>query len=169
MWAHIAAAVVSAKKKTNFELFCVPIFPLKSKRVWACGICQWMVPIQQGYALAFLLAPLLKLCLISDHLLHHADGSRLSLDRRVHLDNGNRALPPVSGRKPHLPVSSSRGITQLTLLLCHKSVPPTSSSYMFRLMHGDNRTSVKLHDLNEHCYVLCGPLLTTVLLHDYRI
>ncbi|KAF9789869.1 hypothetical protein BJ322DRAFT_563332 [Thelephora terrestris] len=43
------AAVVSAKKKTTFELFCVPIFPLSSKRVWACGICHWMVPIQQGW------------------------------------------------------------------------------------------------------------------------
>jgi len=43
------AAVVSAKKKTYFELFCVPVFPMSSKHVWVCGICQWRVPLQQGW------------------------------------------------------------------------------------------------------------------------
>ena len=48
-------AVVSAKKKTYFELFCVPVFPMSSKHVWVCGICQWRVPLQQGYVpIAFL-------------------------------------------------------------------------------------------------------------------
>ncbi|KAF9648997.1 hypothetical protein BDM02DRAFT_3084095, partial [Thelephora ganbajun] len=41
-------AVLSAKKKTYFELCCVPVFPMSSKHVWVCGICQWRVPLQQG-------------------------------------------------------------------------------------------------------------------------
>ena len=52
-YAYIPVAVVSAKKKTYFELFCVPIFPMSSKHVWVCSICQWRVPLQQGYVLAF--------------------------------------------------------------------------------------------------------------------
>lgn len=52
MSAYSAAAVVSAKKKTYFELFCVPIFPMNSKHVWVCSICQWRVPLQQGYVYA---------------------------------------------------------------------------------------------------------------------
>jgi len=47
-----SVAVLSAKKKTYFELFCVPVFPMSSKHVWVCGICQWRVPLQQGYALS---------------------------------------------------------------------------------------------------------------------
>lgn len=51
---YFPVAVVSAKKKTYFELFCVPIFPMSSKHVWVCGICQWRVPLQQGYVLTSL-------------------------------------------------------------------------------------------------------------------
>jgi hypothetical protein len=57
MWTHISASVVSAKKKTHFELFCVPIFPLSSKHVWACAICQWTVPTQQGYVITTFTTP----------------------------------------------------------------------------------------------------------------
>ncbi|KAL0947399.1 hypothetical protein HGRIS_013512 [Hohenbuehelia grisea] len=43
------ASVFAAKSKTWFEFFFVPIFPLSSKNVWICGICQWQVPIQPGW------------------------------------------------------------------------------------------------------------------------
>ena len=56
-YVYLPVAVVSAKKKTYFELFCVPVFPLSSKHVWACGICQWRVPLQQGYVFVFPLCP----------------------------------------------------------------------------------------------------------------
>jgi hypothetical protein len=52
-----SVAVVSAKKKTYFELFCIPVFPMASKHVWVCGICQWRVPLQQGYVFTSLPPP----------------------------------------------------------------------------------------------------------------
>jgi hypothetical protein len=39
-------------------MFCVPIFPISSKQVWVCAICQWTIPIQQGYVLTSFPAPL---------------------------------------------------------------------------------------------------------------
>ena len=50
----LPVAVVSAKKNMYFELFCVPIIPMSSKHVWVCNMCQWRVPLQQGYVLASL-------------------------------------------------------------------------------------------------------------------
>jgi len=32
-----------------FELCFVPLIPMKSKRIWMCSICQWNVPVQQGW------------------------------------------------------------------------------------------------------------------------
>ncbi|KAG8977270.1 hypothetical protein FRB90_008863, partial [Tulasnella sp. 427] len=43
------ASVVATKSKTKLEICCVPLFPISSKRVWMCGICQWEVPMGDGY------------------------------------------------------------------------------------------------------------------------
>ncbi|KIJ44215.1 hypothetical protein M422DRAFT_30391 [Sphaerobolus stellatus SS14] len=43
------AAVVSAKSRTWFELFFVPLFPFTSSRIWICGICNWEIPHQANY------------------------------------------------------------------------------------------------------------------------
>ncbi|CAA7267918.1 unnamed protein product [Cyclocybe aegerita] len=43
------AAVTSAKSKEYFEFCFVPLIPMSSKHIWACSICQWAVPIQQGW------------------------------------------------------------------------------------------------------------------------
>ncbi|KAF7789537.1 hypothetical protein EIP86_000483 [Pleurotus ostreatoroseus] len=43
------ASVQSAKSRRWFELCFVPLIPMKSNRVWVCAVCQWMMPIQQGY------------------------------------------------------------------------------------------------------------------------
>ncbi|KZT43974.1 hypothetical protein SISSUDRAFT_1056991 [Sistotremastrum suecicum HHB10207 ss-3] len=42
-------SVVSAKSRTWFELFWIPLIPLGSSHVWHCNVCQWQVPHQQGY------------------------------------------------------------------------------------------------------------------------
>ena len=42
------AAVQSAKSRLWFELFFIPLVPLKSKRIWVCPICQWTMPVGQG-------------------------------------------------------------------------------------------------------------------------
>ena len=64
-----SVAVVSAKKKTYFELFCVPVFPMSSKHVWVCGICQWRVPLQQGCVLTILSCIILQSYLVSNFFL----------------------------------------------------------------------------------------------------
>lgn len=159
IWAPFSAAVVSAKKKTTFELFCVPIFPLSSKHVWACGICQWMVPLQQGCVVTSFPTPLHPsppFCYLTTYT--YLDGSRRSLGCRDHLPgNGNRVRLPVNGNKDHLrvpdngnrhhpPVNSSRGITQLILLPCQKGALPPSSPYLFhtRLPH-----PIRIHDVGQ--------------------
>ncbi|KDQ60644.1 hypothetical protein JAAARDRAFT_31608 [Jaapia argillacea MUCL 33604] len=43
------ASVFSAKSRMWFELCFVPLIPMTSKHLWMCGICQWNVPIQQGW------------------------------------------------------------------------------------------------------------------------
>ncbi|KAH9951306.1 hypothetical protein B0H21DRAFT_718393 [Amylocystis lapponica] len=43
------AAVYSAKSRLWFELCFVPLIPMKAKHVWICSICQWSVPLQQGW------------------------------------------------------------------------------------------------------------------------
>ncbi|CAO1626171.1 unnamed protein product [Parajaminaea phylloscopi] len=35
------AQVITAKSRTWFELCWVPLIPMKSKHIYACGICQW--------------------------------------------------------------------------------------------------------------------------------
>ncbi|KIP09098.1 hypothetical protein PHLGIDRAFT_346469 [Phlebiopsis gigantea 11061_1 CR5-6] len=42
------AAVQSAKTRTWFTLFFIPVVPLKSKRIWTCPICQWTMAVGQG-------------------------------------------------------------------------------------------------------------------------
>ncbi|KAJ7632194.1 hypothetical protein FB45DRAFT_911776 [Roridomyces roridus] len=42
------ASVFSAKKKTWFELFFIPLIPFDSKHVWLCQICHWMAPHVAG-------------------------------------------------------------------------------------------------------------------------
>ncbi|KIY43636.1 hypothetical protein FISHEDRAFT_53172, partial [Fistulina hepatica ATCC 64428] len=44
-------AVISAKKRNWFELFCVPVIPMNSKHIWICTICNWQVPVQPGCVL----------------------------------------------------------------------------------------------------------------------
>jgi len=34
-------SVTSGKKRTWFELCCVPVIPMSSSHVWICSICQW--------------------------------------------------------------------------------------------------------------------------------
>ncbi|EKM82813.1 hypothetical protein AGABI1DRAFT_104670 [Agaricus bisporus var. burnettii JB137-S8] len=34
-------SLASGKKRTWFELCCVPVIPLSSKHVWICPICNW--------------------------------------------------------------------------------------------------------------------------------
>ncbi|PAV23573.1 cytochrome c heme-binding site [Pyrrhoderma noxium] len=43
------ASVIQAKSREWFELCWVPLIPMNSKHIWICGICQWQVPIQQGW------------------------------------------------------------------------------------------------------------------------
>jgi len=43
------ASVTSAKSRLWFELCFVPLIPMQSKRIWMCSICQWSVPLQQGW------------------------------------------------------------------------------------------------------------------------
>ncbi|KZP23608.1 hypothetical protein FIBSPDRAFT_737216, partial [Athelia psychrophila] len=42
-------SVFGAKSRQWFEFCFVPLVPMSSKHVWMCSICQWQVPIQQGY------------------------------------------------------------------------------------------------------------------------
>lgn len=121
-YAYLPVAVVSAKKKTYFELFCVPVFPIKSKHVWVCGICQWRVPLQQGYVLTSLSPPPLSIS-----LLHCVDGNHNSLDRGIttHLR--------YNGSRGRLQVSSSRGVPRAISPHLHKGIlPPTSRTCTFR-------------------------------------
>ncbi|CCM06229.1 uncharacterized protein FIBRA_08475 [Fibroporia radiculosa] len=43
------ASVVSAKSRMWFELCFVPLIPMRSKHIWMCSICQWNIPMQQGW------------------------------------------------------------------------------------------------------------------------
>jgi len=124
--AYLPVAVVSAKKKTYFELFCVPVFPISSKHVWVCGICQWRVPLQQGYVLAFPPDPPVA---FSDtwSSLHRAGGNHNSLDR------GITTHPRYNGNRVRLPVNSSRVVPRVISPLNHKGIlRQTSRTSFFR-------------------------------------
>ncbi|KAL5533197.1 hypothetical protein ACEPAF_4973 [Sanghuangporus sanghuang] len=43
------ASVFRAKSRTWFELCFIPLIPMTSKHIWCCSICQWQVPLQQGW------------------------------------------------------------------------------------------------------------------------
>ncbi|KAK7693328.1 hypothetical protein QCA50_002896 [Cerrena zonata] len=43
------AAVIRANSRTWFEICWVPLVPMKKKHIWACTICQWNIPQQQGW------------------------------------------------------------------------------------------------------------------------
>ncbi|KIM87569.1 hypothetical protein PILCRDRAFT_815127 [Piloderma croceum F 1598] len=43
------ASVISANSRNWFELCFVPLVPMSSKHIWMCSICQWNVPLQQGW------------------------------------------------------------------------------------------------------------------------
>ena len=67
-------------------------------------------------------------------LLCRADGNHHSLDKDIITrprDSGNRDLLPVSSSRDRPLVNSSRGITQVILLLLHLGVLPTSRTYSF--------------------------------------
>ncbi|KAJ3789903.1 hypothetical protein GGU10DRAFT_18699 [Lentinula aff. detonsa] len=42
------ASVYSAKSRTWFEFFFVPLIPMKTKHIWMCGICHWTAPLGPG-------------------------------------------------------------------------------------------------------------------------
>ncbi|KAJ3726353.1 hypothetical protein DFJ43DRAFT_1087804 [Lentinula guzmanii] len=42
------ASVYSAKSRTWFEFFFVPLIPMKTKHIWMCGICRWTAPLGPG-------------------------------------------------------------------------------------------------------------------------
>ncbi|EIM90200.1 uncharacterized protein STEHIDRAFT_145330 [Stereum hirsutum FP-91666 SS1] len=42
-------SVIRAKSRTWFELCFIPLIPMTSKHIWVCSICQWSVPLQQGW------------------------------------------------------------------------------------------------------------------------
>ncbi|KAJ3928811.1 MAG: hypothetical protein NXY57DRAFT_964196 [Lentinula lateritia] len=44
----IIASVFSAKSRTWFELFFIPLIPMNTKHIWMCGICRWVAPMGPG-------------------------------------------------------------------------------------------------------------------------
>ncbi|KAF9453288.1 hypothetical protein P691DRAFT_695369, partial [Macrolepiota fuliginosa MF-IS2] len=40
-------SITSGKKRTWFELCCVPIIPMSSSHVWMCSICNWTVKTKE--------------------------------------------------------------------------------------------------------------------------
>ncbi|EIW60501.1 uncharacterized protein TRAVEDRAFT_145942 [Trametes versicolor FP-101664 SS1] len=42
-------ATIRVKSRMWFELCFVPLIPMSSKHLWLCTICQWSVPLQQGW------------------------------------------------------------------------------------------------------------------------
>ncbi|KAJ4479498.1 hypothetical protein C8R41DRAFT_922713 [Lentinula lateritia] len=42
------ASVFSAKSRTWFELFFIPLIPMNTKHIWMCGICRWVAPMGPG-------------------------------------------------------------------------------------------------------------------------
>ncbi|KAI0646936.1 hypothetical protein C8Q79DRAFT_957061 [Trametes meyenii] len=43
------ASTIRVKSRLWFELCFVPLIPMKSEHLWLCTICQWSVPLQQGW------------------------------------------------------------------------------------------------------------------------
>ncbi|KAI0063473.1 hypothetical protein BV25DRAFT_1915370 [Artomyces pyxidatus] len=43
------ASVMSAKTRTWFSVCFLPLIPLNSNHIWTCAICNWNVPVQQGW------------------------------------------------------------------------------------------------------------------------
>ncbi|KAI1795991.1 hypothetical protein LXA43DRAFT_880933, partial [Ganoderma leucocontextum] len=43
------AAVIRVKSRMWFELFFIPLIPMKSEHLWVCTICHWDVPLQQAW------------------------------------------------------------------------------------------------------------------------
>ncbi|CDO70782.1 hypothetical protein BN946_scf184798.g97 [Trametes cinnabarina] len=43
------ASTIRVKSRTWFELCFVPLIPMSSEHLWLCTICQWSVPLQQGW------------------------------------------------------------------------------------------------------------------------
>ncbi|KAJ3851539.1 hypothetical protein EV368DRAFT_42924, partial [Lentinula lateritia] len=39
------ASVFSAKSRTWFELFFIPLIPMNTKHIWMCSICRWVAPM----------------------------------------------------------------------------------------------------------------------------
>ncbi|KAJ4488462.1 hypothetical protein J3R30DRAFT_3435953 [Lentinula aciculospora] len=42
------ASVFSAKSRTWFEFFFIPLIPMATKHIWMCGICRWTSPLGPG-------------------------------------------------------------------------------------------------------------------------
>ncbi|RPD66015.1 hypothetical protein L226DRAFT_530150 [Lentinus tigrinus ALCF2SS1-7] len=43
------ASTIRVKSRMWFELCFVPLVPMNKEHLWVCTICQWSVPIQQGW------------------------------------------------------------------------------------------------------------------------
>ncbi|KAH9854111.1 hypothetical protein C2E23DRAFT_819634 [Lenzites betulinus] len=42
-------STIRVKSRLWFELCFVPLIPMSSEHLWLCTICQWSVPLQQGW------------------------------------------------------------------------------------------------------------------------
>ncbi|KAN0124085.1 hypothetical protein V8E52_002575 [Russula decolorans] len=42
-------SVIRATSRMWFSFFFVPVIPFKKKYIWACSICHWYVPTQNGW------------------------------------------------------------------------------------------------------------------------
>ncbi|KAI0721651.1 hypothetical protein C8T65DRAFT_565703 [Cerioporus squamosus] len=42
-------STIRVKSRMWFELCFVPLIPMRKEHLWVCTVCQWSVPMQQGW------------------------------------------------------------------------------------------------------------------------
>ncbi|KAI0748004.1 hypothetical protein C8Q80DRAFT_1169550 [Daedaleopsis nitida] len=42
-------STIRVKSRMWFELCFVPLIPMKKEHLWVCTVCQWNIPLQQGW------------------------------------------------------------------------------------------------------------------------